>query len=499
MTSSISLPSPATHIISEPSSALGSMPMSGSVGNMVINVATTADTIIPWGVSPRERDLQLRAFWPTEHIFSSALFTTVAQYVAFIWSLEGPPKTVRLAQNMLDSSQFGQGWEQLMTPFLIDYFTQDNGAFLEVVRTDNNDARSPVVALNHLDAFRCIRTGNHEEPVIYIDAGGSWHRLKACNVIAFSEFPAPQQEARGIQYCALTRILRGAQIMRDISIVKQEKASGRFTRQVHLVSGVQTRIIEDAISQKQAAADSAGFIRYIQPLIIASLDPTSKVSKETIDLASIPEDYDEEKSLNSYILMLALAFGTDYQNFAPARGGASGPSGASSKVQNMKSRGKSPGLFMNKLARVFNFHGVLPRSVTFAFGEKDIAEQMELTELKKSRAEVAEIQIRAGIITTEVARQIAVDDGDLSIGYLMMMGEENTDNEITVPSDIPVADAVPAGPVKTGTPGPKEAPKATPAQAAVPRPENSNSKRPRAPINNQKRNPGGVPEAGASA
>jgi hypothetical protein len=291
--------------------------------------------------------------------------------------------------------------------------------------------------------------------------------------------------------------LRSAQTMRDIEIVKQEKAGGRFTRQIHLISGVQTSTITNAKAQKERMAIEAGWQKYVEPLIVASLDPTARVSKETIDLASIPEDYDEEKSLQTYLLILALGFGTDYQNFAPLPGGGLGSS-SQSKILNMKSRGKGPGLFMREFAQLLNFHGLIPRSVKFRYGDQDVAAQMEKTELRKARAELRETMIRSGEITTEVARQMAVDDGDMSEHYLIMMREENATSEVVGGPDERV-DTRSQDHVTPGMPGPKEAPKAAPPEGSVARPANSNAKRPRNPATNQRRTPGGTPEAGARA
>ena len=482
-------PDPVSNVIAEPPNA--TIPMAGSVGNLIISVASAADTIMPWGMDPRTRDAQLRSFWPTEPWFASALFNTAAQYVAFGYSLHGPPRTVRMYQDVLNNLQSGQGWEAFMMPLLTDMWTQDNGAFAEVVRTDDSP-NAPVITLNHLDSFRCIRTGKHETPVIYVDLHGRHHLLKWYQVIYMSEFPSPIEEARGIGVCALSRVLREAQIMRDVAVIKQERAGGRFTREIHLISGVQTRLIEDAIRQKQAAADSAGLLRYIEPLILGGIDPTARVSKETINLASIPEDYDPQKSTENYILLLSMAFGIDYQALAPLPGGGLG-SGSQSKVLNMKSRAKGPALFMKRMERWFNFHGLLPRTVQLVFGEQDIAEQQEQTALRKERALEREIRIRSGEITTQIARQMAVDDGDLLPDYLAAMGEENATTDIIALSTEPV-DTQPGAGVTKLEPGPLE-----PPAKAPPAPVNNNDERNRAPSQSQKRNPGGTTEGGAQA
>lgn len=483
-TRAVELPQPGSHVIREFDAGL--LPTGPSFGNLVISVASAADDIVPWGTLGR--DHQLRAFFPTEPYFSSGLFNTIAQYVAFGFTLEGPNRMVQHTQDMLNSCEGGKGWDSMMSPFLLDMFTQDNGGFLEAVRTDD-DPRAPVITMNHLDSARCIRTGRRDTPVLYVDLFGKYHLLKWYNVIEVTEMPSAMQTARGMQYCVLTRMLRAAQIMRDISIVKHEKAAGRFTRQIHLVSGVQTKLINDAIEQKQSAADQAGLIRYIQPLVIASLDPTAKVSKETIDLASVPDEWDDLKAAQTYITLMAMAFGTDYQNFAPLPGGGLG-SASQSKVMNMKSRGKGPGKFMKKMESIFNFHGVVARSIRFRYGDQDAAEEMEKTEVMKSFSEALEIQVRSGLITSDVGRQLLADKGYLPQDYLARMRTDNATEEVTVPSTDP-ADFYEPGKVKPGDPAPKEPPKAA-AAGAVDRPVNSNDKRPKNPATNQKRNPGGT-------
>ena len=486
MTSSISLPNPPTHVIQDGEQS-GLWP---SVGNLVISIATQADQFAPWGYPPRSRDIQLRAFWPTEDMFVSALFTMIAQYTSFGFTLKGPKRMVQFSQNMLNTVQFGGGWEALMEPFLTDYFTTSNGAFMEIVRADNNDPASPCLTLNHLDSCRCVRTGKRDTPVIYVDGAGQWHVLKWFNVIAMSEMPSPIEQCHSIGYSALDRLLRICQTQRDMAIIKQEKAGGRFARQLHLVSGVQQRLIEDNMQQKRMQAEMESRM-YVSPVVIASLDPTARVTKETIDLASLPAEYDPEKELHGYITALAMAFGTDYENFSPLSGrGSMGSGGGQSKVMNMRSRGKGPRLFMQKLQRVFNFHGILPRSVAFEFGEHDIAEEMEKTQLANERAQNLEILVRAGIITTEVGRQLLVDYGDMDERYLIMMREQNASNEILATSVDPI-DSNPNDGVTPGKPGPDAPPLQT--NGAIPRPPNSNNEIVRTPSQSHLRTPGGPP------
>lgn len=405
--------------------------------DLVIRLSTVADDITPWSAHPKVRDGELRRFWPTEPLLASAIYSTAARYAAFGWTLTGPPRTVGVVQRLLHGVEFGRGWIPFISKVIIDLFTQDNGAFIEVVRADNTET-SPVLSLNHLDANRCVRTGRRKVPVIYFDNQGNGHELKWFQVIDLVEMPSPIEEARGIQYCAVTRLLRAAQIMRDISIYKREKISGRFTRAIHLVSGVQRQTIINEMTRAREGADNQGLIRYMEPVIIGSLDPTANVSVATIELASLPDGFDAESELRWYVNQLALAFGTDYQDFAPLPGGNLGTA-QQSQTLHLKSRGKGPKLFMSLLEHIFNFHGILPNTVTFTFGDQDIAEDMEHVELRKMRAQERDVRIKNGEITPQVARQIAVDDGDLDVKYLEMLNESDVTpvETTTVPSNEP--------------------------------------------------------------
>lgn len=423
-------------VVEEPKSIFLGEP--GGLHDIVINLATAADEIPPWGFQPGVRDRLLRSFWPTEPVLASALYETAARYAAFGWHLNGPPRMVGIIQRMLHGVEFGEGWVPFITKVLIDLFSQDNGAFIEVVRTDD-DPRAPVVSLNHLDSSRCIRTGHRDLVLYYWDINGHYHEMMWYQVIRLAECPSPIERMRGMQYCAVTRMLRAAQIMRDISIYKSEKISGRFNRAIHLVGGVHGKTLEDTLAQQRASADSSGLLRYVQPLIVAGLDPNTRISKETIELASLPDGFDFDMELRWYINQLALAFGVDYQDFAPLPGGNLGTS-AQSQMLHQKARGKGPAIFMRLMEHVFNFHGVIPSTVTFGFGEQDMQAELENIELKQARATERATRIASLEITPQVAAMMAFADGDITADQLAMLGIPVGQPEITASSSIPAED-----------------------------------------------------------
>src|ERR1044072_3797233 len=195
-----------------------------------------ADDIAPFGRG-KARDAQLRAFITQENIFASALGIICSRNAGFSWKLEGPPRITSTLQEIFLMANLGKGWADLIIKTSIDLYTQDSGAFWEIVRTENRED-VPIIGINHLDAARCYHTGIWEKPVIYQDWKGGYHLMDWWNVVTFAEMPVPIERYYGMQYCTLTRLLRSMQEQRNISVYNYEKTGGRQSRAIHMVKGI---------------------------------------------------------------------------------------------------------------------------------------------------------------------------------------------------------------------------------------------------------------------
>lgn len=404
----------------------------------ILWVGTIADSFIPWGTRPKLRDGQLRDFASSEYFLLSALGSVCARNAAFSWKVSGDdaPRTANNCQDMLLNAQYGRGWEEFVIKFSMDFYTQDSGAFVEFIRETESE-KAPVIGLAALDAARCWLTGNPEQPVLYQNSEGKWKKLYWWQVQNIQEMPSPKiLGTKGchytIQYCAVTRLLKAAQILRNITTYKEEKTGGRFSRAIHLVSGVNQQQLETSLKSHFEIADAKGLTRYVQPAIVTSVDPNAKISHEVIELASLPDGFNENDAIKNYITILALAFLTDYQDFAPLPGGNLGTS-AQSEVLHMKSRGKGPALFQKVLGHLLNTM-VLPKNVEFKWDEQDIEAEKAEAEVKKIRAEERAVRVQSTEITAEVARQLAVDSGDLPQEVFDAMGGQDVTQQ-TVVSD----------------------------------------------------------------
>lgn len=379
-------------------------------------IATAADAITPWGRDVYFRDRQLRDFWPTESYLAGALVNVSFRNAAFEWEIRGTASPVETAiTDVINSAIAGDsfGWTNFILKFSQDLYAQDNGAFIELIRDPGQDANSkfkdekaPVIGIAHLDSNQCTRTGDPKAPVIYTDVNGKNHKMKWYEVIPFSDYPSAIENMHGVGVCAVSRSLRLAQIMRSIMIYKDEKISGRHFKSLHIVSGVSRQDISDILTRGKEDADNEGLIRYMDPAILASLDPEKPVSTATIDIANLPDNFDFDGEMKWYISGLALCFGVDYQEFAPLPGGGLG-SAAQSQTLIVKTSGKGPAMFM-KIAEAFSNYGVLPRGYKMIFEDLDQQRAIDKQTVQKLFQEEMALAVRNGVLTASSARKIGL-------------------------------------------------------------------------------------------
>ena len=411
----------------------------GPYGDFVLWLASVADDLQPWGgayMNFQRRDVQLRQFWMQEPGLASALYTITIRDASFSWTIKGDaPNTVKATQNMLHNADLGKGWLDFIQKWRIDFLTQENGAFFEVIR-QTDSANSPVIGINHLDAGRCRRTGVMDWPVIYTDRLGGEHKMKSYQVVMVADFPSPIATANGVGFCAVSRVLRQAQFMRDIGIRDRERSSGIDPKSIHIVAGPNRADIENVLNVHKDDQLQQGLIRHSKPVIFTTLDPSATVAVETLDLAPKPDQWDFDTQMRWYISLLAMALGVDYQDLAPLPARGIGGS-QQSLILHEKSKGKGPELFMKTIEHIFNFHGIIPKNVTFEYNEKDPAAEKESAELFKVYAEAGEKFVTSGVLSGQAWRNIMLDEGLLSqeIYDLESQGIPDATDEVQAESD----------------------------------------------------------------
>lgn len=386
-----------------------------------------SDGIPEWGTVPTLRDAHLRAFLPREAFAASAFSAVVAKNAQMSWKIEGGSRVSAIAQEMLLNAEWGGGWHVFISKLWMDVLTQDKGGFVELVRAEDSPS-SPVIHLKTLDAACCWATGVPEFPVIYYDrVGGKYHRLKWYQVYQVQDTPVHHQTFYGLQYSAMTRVLKAAQLYRNVRTYFEEKSSGRFTRAIHVIGGIGKKDLADAMALQQETSNQQMLTRYIQPVVMAAIDPEHSPSIATIELATMPDQFDPEQHMKEYITVLALALGTDYGELAPLPGGGLGTA-TQSTVMDDKSKQKGTGLFRKLIEQMIN-RAVLPANVEFSFDELDKAEEQKDAEIRVLRAQGRGFMRQNGEVDDAGARQLALDAGDISPELFAAMNERDLTEE----------------------------------------------------------------------
>src|SRR3990167_5202664 len=178
---------------------------SAPVAPIVFNIAQQADEFVPWGYDLKARDAQLRSFFPSQPLLSSAVYSMAVRMGGMEWDVIGadqrkpsPRGTIYAAKQMLKNADRGQGWQKFMVKLMTDVYTQDNAGFIEMIRVRNRPD-SPVIGIAHLDSFSCYRTGDPEMPVIYKDRRGREHKMAWWNIQTVEDMPSPVESMYGAQ------------------------------------------------------------------------------------------------------------------------------------------------------------------------------------------------------------------------------------------------------------------------------------------------------------
>ena len=163
---------------------------------LIIYLAQLADEI-PTRPGLR-RDKALDKFWRTESVLAGAIYSMCSKVAALDFRLSGKTKAVARYANVFQAADFGSGWVSFIQRVVQDILTQDNGAFVELLRPKGASPTSPVRGIAHLDAQRIQRTGNPVTPYLYHSKKDSqWHRLKWYQVLSLTDQPSPREEDKG--------------------------------------------------------------------------------------------------------------------------------------------------------------------------------------------------------------------------------------------------------------------------------------------------------------
>lgn len=388
------------------------------LGGFLLTVNNGAEIIPGWWSTARDR--ALTKFVKRSDHMSGAIYNMQSKMKTIPVKVVARDKSIKthvaLAQTFTDillASEFGEGWPTFFTKFLDDLLTQDNGAFAEIVGYGPKDGPVEGIPLNiaHLDSARCTRTGDVEYPVLYTNTDGKVYKLHFTRVLFMSQMPSTRKEMFGVGFCAVSRAINAAQNLLDIAIYKQEKLGSRPTRQILITGGgLDPEDVINAQVMSGAEQTAQGFSRYSKSVVMGSRTiPDPRIQQ--IDLASIPDGFDEHDSTILGMAVIAMALGMDANDLFPAMQQAA--SKANAIIQHIKQRGKGPGEILQSMENALNFK-FLPPYLAIQFDYQDDSQDRQAAEIRNIRAQSRERDLKNSVTSQRIEREMMLDSGELT-------------------------------------------------------------------------------------
>jgi len=395
--------------------------------NVLLYLSTVGQLVAPWW--SKQRDLDLDDFWKKCPHLSGALSMLVSKVATVPIRVEprdtGVKAHFRQAEDftimLVEESDFGSGWVDALSKGLTDFWATDNGVFLEITGDGKKD--KPIegmpTGLEHLDSHQCTRTGDPEFPVLYQDIDGKLYKLHHTRVAFASDMPSSRARMKGVGYCATSRVLDIAQNLYDDVIYKQEKMGSRPLRAILLGKGISTTVIEDALTISNEAFDNQGFSRYAKLPLIGDIAPEAAL--QLLSLSQLPDGFDEEKDVTLGMFAMALGFNVPIRWIWPAA--VTGATRADAMYQHIAGLGGGVGKVLRILTTMLggsergSRHSqgkFLPPHLKLVFDFQDDEQDRMRADIRETRAKTRATDVGTGVITVRVAREQALEDGDLT-------------------------------------------------------------------------------------
>lgn len=388
------------------------------------------DRVAPWWSRWRDRYL-----WETlirSDVLSSAIYVTSARLFSVPLNIAPKDKSNRRIRDIASWSDalLKYSWSTEIMRFIIDWQTQDNGAFLEIL--GGGDPSGPIeptivpgtatylygLGLRHLDSQCSWRTGDYTYPVIYEsrDSRGRLKRYKMhrSRVLFTAQMESPRANMLKVGFSGVSRIIHHTLHLDDIDILKEEWLGSRPVSEIIFGTGMTSKEIERAFLSADEKAASDGQRRYAK-VVFLGLDGNPDMLRasrlERIQLKRLPEGYDEEKSLTVAINVMAMGLGFDARTLWPAT--VRGATRADAEVQHLKTMKMTPGLWVETVKSCLQ-EKFCPASCEVTADQQDDEQDSLVASNRQSRVTTRQLAITSGQIDHRVAYQQALEDGDIT-------------------------------------------------------------------------------------
>jgi hypothetical protein len=350
-----------------------------------------------------------------ENMWASALSTAISKQTSLGFEIEDTTESARRIKQAQELMLNLDGnYTSGLAKVLRDYLTTDNGGFIEIVRS-SSAAGSKVVGLMHLDSLRCYRTGDPKFPLIYVDMRGRQHVMRADDVLMFADTPSPRTEHYGMGISAARRAFETILKLTAIETYVREKVSGRRNLAIHIVNGITSDQLGQALNSSAAMQDQKGYVVYNGSTIIPMIrNETPSIA--TIPLAEIPDGFDANTERSDAYLRYANALGIFVGEIQPLSGQGLG-TGTQTVVLEEAAEGRGLAGFRKQFAHAIT-HQVFPSAVTFHFAVSDQKDRKAKADTLSAWAGALKPLVEMQVISPAQALNVLVDDGYLPREFL---------------------------------------------------------------------------------
>lgn len=398
------------------------------IGHLMVHwVANNASDVPPYW--SRARDIWLREFVIRNGALKTAVTTFVNKAVTVPVSITPKDRSISRHVNTAKEIEMGlmrysgsmsstalKGFKEAFKMFAFDYLTQDSGAFMLVM--GEGPADGPIVGkpsgVLHLDASQCTRTKNAEFPVIYDHIDGKRYMLHYTRVIEMSNLPSPNVYLNGTGLSPVSCCIEAAQELWDIYQYNAEMFGSHPPRQIiYSKIGATLKELEASVEAWNIKLRQQNRTHFGGTLFIAPKSPQQQFDLGIQSLANQPEGFNRRDVTTINKSEIAAAFGLDLRDLAYTLGAPSRTGDA--EVQDRKGRGKGVGEFIETFVRKFEERYVNTELYEIRFDYLDDEQDEQDSLIRDKRSAARERDLRSGITTVRVEREIMWERGELSL------------------------------------------------------------------------------------
>lgn len=355
------------------------------------------------------RDVALRDSILYDGQWAIAVEKAATKFAAHGAEIEGKFQSrIQAAHELITYTNGHEGYPSFLKAITYDHLLTGNNVILEFVR---DTPMSPVQQINILNNHQCERTGDRDFPIKYHRTDGEVVSMAWFNVYAFSDQRGRPYSSRGY-ICASQRVY---QTVYRRAIMNQRKletdSRSGFSKLVVMSASIQENL-GDVQAQGSEQAKAKGIHYEKGTLIVPAIGDAGAQTSEVDLLPPYNPEVARQKDEADH-LEFANAVGLQPYELNTALQTLAGlNSGGQRESENEESESTGLADLRNQLTHALT-HFAFPAGTTFTMVVPSLSGQMKEQQLKKLRAETRKIQVETGEITSDEARNMAGDVGDI--------------------------------------------------------------------------------------